>query len=85
MHTDNCSSTRIFDNAAGAQAVMEFEAEEALASYTRNRDNGCWIPDPNVRGVWGFESPAGRVLVVAYIDDRDFEVSEALDAILYDN
>lgn len=73
MHPDIIAAKRLLKN----------EADEAVISAVAKRDargSGEWVLDPEHDGVVGFlDADTGSALVVVYLPDEDFEISEDLE------
>lgn len=69
------------DTLAGVKAMFRETALDTLADAVEKMvadETARWIPDPQVEQVWGLEDRAtGKILVVAYLADYDFEIAEA--------
>lgn len=74
------------DTLAGVQEMFRDTALDAVVEAVEKMvADGVarWVRDPEVQNVWGLvytelpgDTLGGQVLVVAYVEDADFEVSE---------
>lgn len=69
------------DSLEGATACLTENADPAVMvqiSKLAADGTGMWIPDPEIKNVWGFvnrDNPH-RALVIVYTADGDFECSD---------
>ena len=68
------------DTREGAAQLVAENADGALAFTVKalvDNEQARWIPDPEVVNVWGLQASNGEILLVAYVAEDDFEISEA--------
>lgn len=58
------------------QEMFKRLAIKSASDYTGNPENGKWVPDPELPGVFGFRSHTGQIMVVLYAEEEDFETAD---------